>query len=177
MNNLSRPFSLNEAKIQARILLKNLSSQDKNLAQYAQQRINSLLVLSSNFNPNKIQLKHALSVIANEHGFNSWVNLKNYISLTGLTKFKPNGGGFINQWFSSYSEAKQILRQSGGYLLPFKNQFFICESGYIEYINLDKQDSDWQAINYNWIEPADIEAWQRLNSVYVIKLSSQLDHW
>lgn len=164
MNNLSRPFSLNEAKIQAQILLKNISSLDKNLVQLTQKRLNNLQILPDNLN--QIQLKHALAVIANEHGFSSWVNLKNYFLLTGLTKFSPNGGGFFNQWFTSYSEAKQMLQQTGGYLLPYKNQFFICESGYIEYIGLIEQISDWQAINCNWIEPTDMEAWQRLSNRY-----------
>ena len=167
MNNLSRPFSLNEAKIQAQILLKNISSPDNSLAQQAQKRLIIIQPVPDGFNSNKIQLKHALAIIANEHGFSSWVNLKNYFSLTGLTKFNPNGGGFFNQWFNSYSEAKQMLQQTGGYLLPYKNQFFICESGYIEYIGLNEQISDWQAINYNWIEPTDMEAWQRLNNMYV----------
>ncbi len=165
MNNLSRPFSLHEAKIQAQILLKNISSPDKKLAQSMQKRLSNLQILPDNLN--QIQLKHALAVIASEHGFSSWVSLKNYFSLTGLTKFEPNGGGFFNQWFTSYSEAKQMLQQTGGYLLPYKNQFFICESGYIEYIGLNEQISDWQAINYNWIEPNDMEAWQRLNDLYV----------
>ncbi len=114
-----------------------------------------------------IQLKHTLAVIANEYGFNDWTRLKNYFTLTGLTQFEPNGGAFFNQWFSNYKEAKQILLQSGGYLLPYKNQFFICESGYIEYIGLDKDDTDWTAINYNWIEPGDMEAWQRLNNLHM----------
>jgi len=167
MNNLSKPFSLNEAKIQAQILLKNLNSLDKNLAQQAKERLAGLQLLSDNFNSDKIQLKHALAVIANEYGFNSWTNLKNYFTLTGLTKFEPNGGGFFNQWFSNYKEAKQILLSGKGYLLPYKNQFFICESGYIEYIGLDSHAPDWQDINYNWIEPSDIQAWQRLSNLYM----------
>lgn len=165
MNNLSRPFSLNEAKIQAQILLKNLSSLDNNLATQAHERLKNLQPLLDNIN--QIQLKHTLAIVANEHGFSSWINLKNYFSFTSLTKFNPNGGGFFNQWFSSYSEAKAVLQQTGGHLLPYKNQFFICESGYIEYVGLNEQPLDWQAINYNWIEPADMEAWQRLNNLYI----------
>ncbi|MDD3267078.1 MAG: hypothetical protein PHC75_07870 [Burkholderiales bacterium] len=163
MNNLSRPFSLNEAKIQAQILLKTISSSDQNLSQQAQKRLSNLQF----YDLRRIQLKHTLAVIANEYGFSSWLNLKNYFSLTGLTKFNPNGGGFFNQWFSSYLDAKQMLQKTGGYLLPYKNQFFICESGYIEYLGLDKLASDW----HNWIEPVDIDAWQRLNDLYVKGIS------
>lgn len=165
MNNLSRPFSLNEAKIQAQILLKSLSSPDENLIKQAQQRLNNIQL--SFDNSDRIQLKHALAIIANEYGFSSWLGLKNYFLLTGLTKFEPTVGGFFNQWFSSYSEAKQMLQQTEGYLLPYKTQFFICESGYIQHLGLNEQIADWQAINYNWIEPADMEAWQRLNTLYV----------
>ena len=31
---------------------------------------------------------------------------------------------FLNQWFTTYEEARAFREAEGGYLLPFKNQFF-----------------------------------------------------
>lgn len=163
MNNLSKQFSYDEARIQAQILLKNLSSTEN---KEAFKRIEQIF---KNDIPQKIQLKHTLLVIANEYGFDSWLNLKNYFYTTGKTNFNPIGGGFINQWFSNYNEAKNILKQSRGYLLPYKNQFFICESGYIEYLGLDQYTQEWLLINNNWVEPINMIAWNKLNNIYSIK--------
>jgi hypothetical protein len=181
MNNKTRQFSLVEAKTQAQILLKNLHGDNPDLATQAKLRIKDLPDLKLGPDSSLVKLKHALSVIAFEHGFSSWVNLKNYFTLTGLTQFTP-GGGFINQWFNNYKDAKNILKQGSAYLLPYtnkffigekgyvdKNQFFICEAGYIEFIGLDPNHPDWIAIGRNWVEPNDLIAWQHLNQAYIDK--------
>lgn len=167
MHNISKPFSLNEAKIQAQILLKNIRSLDHSLAKSAIERIAKSQILFNESKPQQLKLKHMLTIIANEYGFSSWVNLKQYFTITGLTKFEPTGGGMLNQWFKNYKEAKQILITEGGYLLPYRNQFFISEAGYIEFIGLDPSSQDWSKIGCNWIEPDDLRAWQRLNALYL----------
>lgn len=166
MSNSSRIISLAEAKIQAQILLKQLNSSNTELKSVATGKINSYLkTVNLELTSDKIQLKHCLAYIADHYGFKNWASCKFYFEQTQLTVFTPRGG-FFNQWFSSYREAKQILEQSGGYLLPYKNQFFICESGYIEYLGLNPEDPKWAKIAYNWVEPEDTGAWQELNSAY-----------
>ncbi len=167
MNNSSRIISLSEAKIQAQILLKNLNSTESELKTVAVAKIDNYLNrIGLTLTADKIQLKHCLACIADQYGFDSWANCKFYFEQTQLTAFTPRGG-FFNQWFSNYSEAKQILKDSKGYLLPYRQQFFICESGYIEYLSLNPADPNWEKIGYNWVEPQDISAWQELNNAYV----------
>ena len=98
--------------------------------------------------------KHALSVIAIENGFESWVNLKCQLPFIR--------GGFLNQWFTNYAEAKSYQQLNGGYLLPFKNQFFICEADYISNLGFNSADPDWKLIGYDWVNPDHKAAGQRL---------------
>ena len=166
MNNSLRIFNLDEAKIQAQILLKQATVSDQIISHLAAQRFLPVLQKQNlSLLPHEFQLKHALAVIAHEHGFENWTNLKNYFTTTSKSIFTPQGG-FFNQWFSKYAEAKQMLSQSGGYLLPYKNQFFICEAGFIEYVGLNAQASEWQKIGYNWVEPQDFSTWQILKDKY-----------
>jgi hypothetical protein len=168
MNNVSRTFSLSEAKIQAQILLKNINPNHGELSKEALAKIQQYLNRHNiNLALPDLQLKHCLAYIAYVYGFASWANLKFYFERTKLTKFTPRGG-FFNQWFSNYNEAKAILLKAGGYLLPYKNHFFICERGYIDYVGLDPEDSHWDKIGNNWVEPINITAWEELEQKYLI---------
>lgn len=156
--NKSRPFSVKEAKIQASQLLKSLRSSDARKKYQSVQRLQKLAEFPSlsveQIDLSKIKLKHALAVIALENGFNSWVDLKVQINFVK--------GGFLNKWFRSYEEAKLDHENKGGFLLPYKNQFFICEAAYIQNLGLEPENPDWKLINYDWVNPSNKQAWQRL---------------
>jgi hypothetical protein len=81
--------------------------------------------------------------------------------------------GFLNKWFANYQEAKIEQQKHGGFLFPYKNQFFICEAGYIERQGLNPHDPDWQAIGWDWINPLDKMAWQRLYRKWINKEGAQ----
>lgn len=167
MNNSSRIISLSEIKIQAQILLKKINSSDHKLKADALAKIAGYLKsINLELSAEDIQLKHCLGCLAADYGFANWANCKFYFEHSQLSKFIPQGG-FFNQWFSNYKEAKSILKTSGGYLLPYNEQFFICERGYIEYLGLNPDAEDWNKIAYNWVEPEDIRAWQKLNQAYI----------
>jgi hypothetical protein len=70
--------------------------------------------------------------------------------------------GFLNEWYADYEVARKHLEITGGYLLPYKTQFFICQREYIDSLGLNPDDADWELIGRDWIKPADHEAWQRL---------------
>lgn len=132
----------------------------------------------------QIQLKHALTVLALEHGYESWVALK--LAAEAGTVHAPVGrdgvgGGrstpagsplmyepgfdvLLNRWFATYEEALASLADRGGYLLPYRHQFLICEPEAIRLLGLDPADPDWQRIGYDWVEPVDREAWERLRA-------------
>lgn len=155
MNKSRKSFTLEEYKIQASILLKSLRGNDavkaakrfKRLPEFADLSITEIL-------QKEIQRKHALNLIAIENGFSSWLDLKIQINFIV--------GGYLNLWFANYPEAKSHLLSTGGFLLPYKNQFFICNANYIKQIGFDPDDSDWKLIGYDWVAPKDKNAWQRL---------------
>ncbi|MGB6976052.1 MAG: hypothetical protein WBE18_01130 [Gammaproteobacteria bacterium] len=158
MNKSSKPYSVAECKIQASILLKSFHSNDPEKAKSAAKRLRRLpefdkLSLEEIIQTN-IKRKHALAVIALEKGFKSWADLKCQIPFII--------GGFLNKWFVNYEEAKTHLHITHGFLLPYKNQFFICEADYIKQIGLDPNDPDWELMGYDWAKPSNHEAWQRL---------------
>ena len=68
----------------------------------------------------------------------------------------------LNRWFTSYEEARASLASEGGYLLPYKNQFFVTLSEGIRDLGLDPDDPDWSRIEWDWVQPKDHEAWKRL---------------
>ncbi len=174
MNNLSklnisqsRPFTLEESKIQAQILLKNLNSTNAEIVSNAKNRfINVAIFATTDDIPMLAKLKHALGVIATENSFDSWIYLKTYFDKTRHTNFVMHSG-FLNQWFSTYKEAKSYLSaQPNCFLLPYKKYFVICESDCIEYMGFDLQDNNWTLIHHNWVEPIDYHAWEALNRQY-----------
>jgi hypothetical protein len=69
---------------------------------------------------------------------------------------------FLNRWFSNYEEARQSLRSEGGFLLPYKHQFFVCQAEAIRAMGLEPDDPDWEKIGWDGAQPADTDAYQRL---------------
>lgn len=119
----------------------------------------------------RVQLKHLLALAAEDHGFASWAELVQQDSLTAGAAAPTERADFmyvsgmqtlINRWFSDYHESVLSLRELGGYLLPYRNQFFVTERAGIELLGLSPDDPDWRSIAWNWVRPADANAWQRL---------------
>ena len=70
--------------------------------------------------------------------------------------------GFLNQWFTRYEDARALRESQGGYLLPYKNQFFVTVAEAIVELGLDPNDPDWERIGWDWVRPTDSEAWELL---------------
>jgi hypothetical protein len=164
MNKPHKSFSVDEYKVQASILLKSLHSPDIEISQKAAKRFQRLpdfgTLSLEEITQADIKRKHALAVIALEKGFISWADLKCQLPFIR--------GGFLNQWFAHYDEAKSYQQLNGGFLLPFKNQFFICDADYIINLGFDPEDADWKLIGYDWAQPNNKEAWQRLYKKWII---------
>lgn len=163
MNKPHKSYSVDECKVQASMLLKSLHSNDSATSQKAAKRFQRLPEFG-NFSLEDVlqadmKRKHALAVIATEKGFPSWADLK--CQLTFIR------GGFLNQWFANYAEAKSYQQVNGGFLLPFKSQFFICEADYINNLGFNTKDPDWKLIGYDWAKPDHKEAAQRLYKKWI----------
>lgn len=153
-----------ECKIQASFLFKSLRSLDTKKALDSAKRL-KVLPEFKNLSTDEIikadvKRKHALAVISFEKGFKSWSELKCQLPFIR--------GGFLNQWFKSYDDAKSYLESNRGYLLPFQRQFFVCDSDYIDNLGLNSKDKDWELIAFDWVNPTNQEAWQRLYKKWMI---------
>ncbi len=123
-----------------------------------------------------LQLKHALNVVAIENGYASWQELKSALDDAAETsplaeikeQFYPKDfTTYWNIWFAKYTQAKKVLSQGKGFLLPYKNQYFIVEEHFVDSIGLPHTLPEWNEIGNDWIHPKNVKAWLRLNEMYV----------
>jgi hypothetical protein len=77
--------------------------------------------------------------------------------------YQPNLDVYLNRWFSNYADARESREREGGFLLPFKRHFFVCETGLIRAIGLDPDDPDWEKIGWDCAKPLDKQAYERLH--------------
>ncbi|NUN70711.1 MAG: hypothetical protein HUU02_13495 [Bacteroidetes bacterium] len=122
-----------------------------------------------------LQLKNALHVIALENGYPSWNELKAALDSAAESSplavpgeaFYPKGyTTYWNIWFAKYSQAKKVLDEGKGYLLPYKHQYFIVEEHFVDSIGIPHTMPEWEAIGRDWVHPRRVKEWLRLNSVY-----------
>jgi hypothetical protein len=76
--------------------------------------------------------------------------------------YQPNLDVFLNRWFATYEEARQSLESEGGFLLPYRKHFFVCEADVIQAMGLDPDDPDWERTGKDGARPSDVEAYERL---------------
>lgn len=114
----------------------------------------------------RVRHKHALALIAEEHGFGSWLQLKQTADLLqdGPPMYAPRLTLWLNRWFADHTEARESLRRDGGYLLPFRRQFFITQADGIAELGMDPVDPDWSRIGHDFARPTDAAAWTRLSA-------------
>ncbi len=69
----------------------------------------------------------------------------------------------VNRWFTTYEAARASLETGGGYLLPYRGQYFVTEREGIRELGLDPDDTDWERIGRDWVRPLAREARERLS--------------
>jgi hypothetical protein len=123
------------------------------------------------------RLRDALHEVAREAGFADWEHARHVLS--GHAALGEDMGSFwhvagtgilLHIWFSSHAEAQAVLRQEGGFLLPYRRQCFIVQVPFIEALGLDAQHAAWDAIGYDLVAGYGAEAlwalsWQRLRAL------------
>jgi len=115
---------------------------------------------------NRVRRRHFLSVIARELGFQGWGHAVHSLrddTSFGRLLYPPRCGGHTNIWCASYEEAQTVQAQQGGYLLAYQNQYLVVDANYIKTLGLNPEDPDWSCIDYNWVEPRDPTARNRLS--------------
>ena len=76
--------------------------------------------------------------------------------------YQTNLDVFLNRWYSNYDDARKALENHGGFLLPYQNHFFVCQSDVISALGLDPDDPDWKKIGRDCAQPEDFDAFERL---------------
>ena len=87
------------------------------------------------------------------------------------TMYVPQMGAVLNRWFTSYEEARTSLEEQGGYLFPYKKQFFVTEDEGVRELGLNPEDPNWERIGRDWVQPQDEGAWQKLKEQRELTLS------
>lgn len=106
----------------------------------------------------------ALDVIAAERGHGDWRTLvaRSLPELLAVPMHTDRMGAFVNRWFATYAEAAEDHRRDGGFLLPYRRQFFVTVAEAVRELGLDPNDPDWARIGRDWVHPADVEGHLRL---------------
>jgi hypothetical protein len=159
---MARPIpSIEECKRDASLLLKDLKSERVDVAKEAAERFRRIAPFREQTagevldNRDGIQRKHALAVIAREHGYVAWKNLKDAADVLWCP---PGSSAFWHNWCKTHEEARKYLQANGGYLLTAHGKWFIAERGYIEHLGLNPDDPRWEAIGFDVYEPKDTAA-------------------
>ncbi|MBJ6761893.1 hypothetical protein JGU66_14055 [Myxococcaceae bacterium JPH2] len=165
---------LREYKVRASLLLKDLLVDDAARATRAAERLRQLPQFAELSAPevlarkDSVLRKHALGVIAQEQGHPSWSALKETLEQRAPSEFDTEvffarpPGAFLNRWFGTYAKAAASLRTEGGFLFPFRTQFFICDAGFLRALGADPDDPDWERMGRDWVAPRDVDARGRL---------------
>jgi hypothetical protein len=166
----SKPTSTVGARAEAQRLLKQFRSNGpestpaaerfRRLRSFADLPVEELLASRG-----RVRLKHALAVVAMEHGHSSWVEWKRSLEGLGNEIYTPSLGFFLNRWFTKYVDARESLDREGGYLFPHGDQYFIAEAEAVRELGLDPLAPEWNRIEFDWARPADLEAHRRLEQL------------
>jgi hypothetical protein len=78
--------------------------------------------------------------------------------------FPRRTAAFLNLWYRTYPEAKEVLDlHPARFLFPYRTQFVVCEGSMLEYLGIDTNDPDWAKIAHDWHQPNDAAAHERLS--------------
>lgn len=169
------PETLSGCRAEARRLLKHLQGNDHERARAAAARFARLRTFADGGADGllatraRVRLKHALAVVAEECGFAAWLELKRTLEarvrtavMDPPTFHSPRLDSLLNRWFRDHAEAHASLEEQGGYLLSFREHFFVTESEGVRVLGLDPDDPDWAAVGFDLVRPLDRAAYARL---------------
>lgn len=100
-----------------------------------------------------LKQKEALELVANEHGYDSWKAFKDAEDVFWYHKASP----FLTQWFTTYREAKDYQKETSGYLLTYKGQYFVVDEAYIEHLGIPATAPVWDKIDRDVNSPESLE--------------------
>ena len=108
-----------------------------------------------------VALKEAYGILARTAGFTSWQDMKATLELHELLR-PAQASALWSVWYGSHEEALAHLQSHGGYLLPYQQQFFICDTDYIRALGLQGDEPELARVGRDWARPLDTAAFTRL---------------
>lgn len=96
-------------------------------------------------------LKDAYELIAEQSGYSSWRELKKDFELADLLN-PPQWSAIWKIWFKTREEALTHF-EDHLFLLPYKNQFFLCDVNYIHSLGIEDDDEDFKNVGRDWTRP------------------------
>lgn len=108
----------------------------------------------------EIALKDAFTIIAKASGYSTWKELKDSYELADKLN-PPHWSAQWKIWFSTKEEALEHLRDEQ-YLLPYRTQYFICDTNYLNALGLEADNKDLLKVGRDFSVPKDQAAWKRL---------------
>ncbi|MFK7991593.1 MAG: hypothetical protein AB8I08_36590 [Sandaracinaceae bacterium] len=120
--------------------------------------------------PSAVKRRHALARIAVALGCRGWPHLKAVLEGTpvadkGRLMYRESAA-YWNVWSASYEEASRIRAEHGGFLLPFRRQFFVAEAPYVRWMGGEPDAEEWSALGRDWVQSTSGRStpWRRLTS-------------
>ena len=154
-------------KAHARILHRDITRGDRTAVNRAR-KSSQLSGLDDPEIIQSIRRRHCFSIIATELGFDGWPHL-----LRVLKQSQPDDYGTFfypkrchvhwNIWFASYEEASKVRNEHGGFLLAYKNQFFVVDEDYIRSFGLNPEDPEFEVIGRDWVQ---LQSHEHRNRLY-----------
>lgn len=129
-------------------------------------KIKAKLLQKKKNDPN-FKLKQSYEIIARTSGYSSWKEMKDSIELGDLLN-PPKWSAIWKNWVSTKKEALDQLEKNQ-FILPFRNNYFICTIDYINALGIKSDDPDLILVGQDWSEPRDKSAYLRI--INNIKLS------
>ena len=122
--------------------------------------------------PESLRRRDCLNALAREVGFANWPQAR--AALRGVPAadfgdllYPPECSAHWNLWCANYAEAQTLRAETGGYLLPYRMQFFVADEHFIRTLGLNPQDPDWTRMGHDWARPQDRAARTRLTQQLV----------
>lgn len=158
-----KPIRLAVLKLQAGLLYKDLKRNDQKAISRLMRFPKFGYIIKDRELQERIKLKHAYRILALEYGFESWTELKEAV-VDKDCLYRPALVPLVHAWFGDYDQAQAYFSRHGGYLLSFWNDIIVCGSEYIHGLGLGGLDTHWRRIGFDWVRPADKQAWEFLST-------------
>lgn len=155
-----------EIKTRARLLQKLLEA--RNVA-----AVRQAIILSRQHHwemPETWQLKHCMNLAAADAGFHHWEQAR--IVLGGAAQPGDDMGdmwhgrevnAFVNHWYATHAEAQARLQyDEHSYLLPYRRQFVVVTSHYLQALGVSTEAALWQVIARDLVAGYGTATWLKL---------------